>query len=193
MEEQMVLLLMPNTSSLSEHLWQMGPGSWTRLISSTPPLKGTVELYLHSPGEPWCWSHINTGWTLGHVNRAECACQQMLKYYFVKMTKSKRIMCLIYSNMLANGIEETVEEQRENGRKRWSISVKLGDKYDHSKGYLDTEWLAFCNGQLKLLSLLSISPASMQIQNASSLALPGPDHVCAPRSQSWHVDNSHKV
>lgn len=48
-QAQMVLLLEPNISSLSEHLWQMGPGSWTKLISSTPPLKGTVELqlYLH--------------------------------------------------------------------------------------------------------------------------------------------------
>lgn len=28
-------------------LWQMGPGSWTKLISSTPPLKGTVECLLY--------------------------------------------------------------------------------------------------------------------------------------------------
>lgn len=41
--------------SVGASLWQMGPGSWTKLISSTPPLKGTVErllrsaLYLHGP------------------------------------------------------------------------------------------------------------------------------------------------
>lgn len=27
----------------------------------------------------------------------------------------------------------------------------------------------------------------------SLCALPGPDHVCARRSQSWHVDNSHQL
>lgn len=43
---------------------------------------------------------------------------------------------------------------------------------------------AYFQRRSQLLSLLSISPASMQIQNASSLALPGPDHVCARRSQS---------
>lgn len=56
-EEQMVLLLMPNTSSLSEHLsdrWAQDPGP--KLISSTPPLKGTVErpasTSTHSPTKP---------------------------------------------------------------------------------------------------------------------------------------------
>ncbi len=32
--------------SVGASLWQMGPGSWTKLISSTPPLKGTVERLL---------------------------------------------------------------------------------------------------------------------------------------------------
>lgn len=44
-EEQMVLLLAPNTSSLSEHLsdrWAQDPGP-SELISSTPPLKGAAE------------------------------------------------------------------------------------------------------------------------------------------------------
>lgn len=41
--EQMVLLRVPNTSlPVGASLRQMGPGSWTELISSTPPLKGTA-------------------------------------------------------------------------------------------------------------------------------------------------------
>lgn len=90
------------------------------------------------------------------------------------MTRSGR---LIVSNLQwyvsQRNWGNNTEEQRRNGEKRWSICLKLRAKNGYWRGYLGTAWQSISNDGLKLLSLLSNSPASMQIQNASSLCFTG--------------------
>lgn len=97
---------------------------------------------------------------------------------------------------LTGEIGEAIQKNKGGGkkwRKRWSISLKLSDKNDRCTGYLSPEWQSGSNGGLKLLSLFVDFACEHAYKMPSLCALPGPDHVCARRSQSWHVDNSHQL
>lgn len=182
--------------SVGASLWQMGPGSWTKLISSTPPLKGTVErllrsaLYLHGPSraEP---SHDGEKKKNTHTHRHRLgrSCHVRLGV----RVKEMPCCCLVltrrhdnwqegwfwlrptYSNVLSKRGElgETIQkEQREkkvehfSQVKRWKRPLhglfgrRVTVRFQRPTGIAVTFWSIF-------------RPASMQIQNASSLCLTG--------------------
>lgn len=186
-------------------LWQMGPGSWTKLISSTPPLKGTAcsTFHTHSPKE----SHDD------HYKpsiQADCCCCAVT---------SKLNVC-VYTNatlhdpaligddrksrrLIVPNLEQYVYQwnwlkqyrrTKEKWRKRWSISLKLRHWNDYSTGCVSTSWQPISNGGFKFaVTFVDFASKACKYKMPPPFALPGPDHVCARRSQSWHVDNSHQL
>lgn len=158
----------------------MGPGSWTKLISSTPPLKGTVERLLYTSNSPNPSHDADSTY--------QCRLDARVTSRRMCVARNARISCGLKDKMTGNtGANCTqvnqrnwwsnTEEQKGGGgkwRKRWSISLKLSDKNDHCIG-LFAHRLTDYFLQRTQIAVTSIDFACEHAHKMPSLfALPGP-------------------